>query len=145
MPAIAVSAATVTSALGHGRGAHARAYASMRGGLRINDISSAPLDCWIGRVDGVEDVTLPEACAQWDCRNNRLAWLGLAQDGFLDATRAAIARYGALRVAVLMGTSTGSIGATERGYRTLQERRLPPDLRNPQLHSLHSLAHFVAD
>ncbi|HEX7341936.1 MAG TPA: beta-ketoacyl-ACP synthase [Rhodanobacteraceae bacterium] len=145
MPALAVSAATATSALGRGRDAHASAFSAMRGGLRANDISHAPLDCWIGRVDGVEAVQLPSADAPWDCRNNHLAWLGLQQDGFLDTARAAVARYGAARVAVLMGTSTGSIRSTEWGYRHLENGRLPEALRHPRLHTLHSLGRFVAD
>lgn len=143
-PAIAVSAFTATSALGHGRDAHVEALSSMRGGLRENDISSAPLPCWIGRVDGVEDITLPPALAHWDCRNNRLAWMGLAGDGFLAAARAAVSRFGATRVAVLAGTSTGSIGATETAYRHLDADRFPDALAHRDLHSLHSLAAFVA-
>lgn len=145
MPAIAVSACTATSALGRGRDAHTRALSDMRGGLRANDFSHAPLDCWIGRVDGVEDVSLPLAQARWTSRNNRLAWLGLAQDGFADRAREAIAHYGPARVAVLLGTSTGSIGATETGYRQLEDGHLPADLHYSPLHSLHSLGAFVAE
>ncbi|WP_291776880.1 beta-ketoacyl-[acyl-carrier-protein] synthase family protein [Luteibacter sp.] len=144
MSPLAVRAYTATSALGHGLAAHAEALALSRGGLRPNDISSAPLDCWIGRVDGVEQVALPGPLAEWDCRNNRLAWLALRQDGFMDAVRDARARYGASRVAVLLGTSTASIGATEEGYRRLDHGRMPADLHRPVLHTPHSLAGFVA-
>src|SRR5690625_1269139 len=145
MPPIAVSAATATSAIGRGRDAHAQAFAAMRGGLRANDISHAPLACQIGRVDGVEGTAVPQALAHWDCRNNRLAWLGLEQDGFRATALAAIERYGATRVAVLMGTSTGSIGATEEAYRQRDNDRLPAPYRDPRLHTLHSLGQFVAD
>lgn len=141
---LAVTRYTATSALGHGCAAHAEALASGRGGLRRNDISQAPLDCWIGRVAGVEEVALPPAQQVWDCRNNRLAWLGLNQDGFVDAVRDAVEQYGGDRVAVLMGTSTGSIGATEEAYRRLDGTRMPADLCRPAIHSLHSLAAFVA-
>ncbi|HET7267025.1 MAG TPA: beta-ketoacyl-ACP synthase [Oleiagrimonas sp.] len=142
---IAISAATATSAVGRGRDAHAQAFAAMRGALRVNDASHAPLACRIGRVDGIEGVALPEAHARWDCRNNRLAWLGLEQDGFRPSALAAIERYGPTRVAVLMGTSTGSIGATEQAYRRLDDGRLPADVRDRRLHTLHSLGHFTAD
>lgn len=144
MPPLAVSAHTATSALGRGLDAHARALSDMRGGLRRNDISSAPLDCWIGRVEGLEQAPLPAALAEWECRNNRLAWLGLHQDGFIDAVRAASGRHGNARVAVLMGTSTGSISSTEDGYRRLEDDRLPADLRRPIIHCLHALSAFVA-
>ena len=60
------------------------------GGLRPNDFGEGErLDCWIGRVDGLETAALPDALAQWECRNNRLAWLGLGAEGLLDATESA--------------------------------------------------------
>ena len=59
------------------------------------------------------------ASQRLDSRNNRLAWLALGQDGFLDAVAEARARYGRDRIALLVGTSTASIGATEEAYRQL--------------------------
>jgi len=143
---LAVSAYTATSALGHGLQSQLTALSSSRGGLRRNDFSSAPLDCWIGRVDGVEYAPLPAAHAAWECRNNRLAWLGLRQDRFLEQALDARQRYGAARVALVLGTSTASIGATEEAYRRLDEEgRMPADLRRPLIHAPHSLAGFVAE
>ncbi|MEO5830280.1 MAG: beta-ketoacyl-[acyl-carrier-protein] synthase II, partial [Rhodanobacter sp.] len=113
MSPLAITAHTATSALGSGLTAQLAALEGARSGLRPNDISRVPLACWIGRVAGVEEVQLPESLRAWDCRNNRLAWLGLNQDGFLQQVEAARTRYGAARVALLLGTSTASIGATE--------------------------------
>ncbi|URL60452.1 beta-ketoacyl-[acyl-carrier-protein] synthase family protein [Luteibacter flocculans] len=144
MPPLAIRAYTATSALGRGLQAHADALAASRGGLAPNDFSFAPLACWIGRVAGVEDAPLPPELTEWDCRNNRLAWMALQQDGFADAVRATRERYGAHRVAVLLGTSTASIGATEEGYRRLDNGNMPADLHRPVLHTPHSLAGFVA-
>ncbi len=145
MTPLAVTAYTATSAMGSGLAAQIDALRHTRSGLRPNDISSAPLDCWIGRVEGVEAVVLPAALAEWACRNNQLAWLGLNQDGFLDRVAIARARYGADRIALLLGTSTASIGATEEAYRRLDaEGRFPDDLRRPAIHAPHSLAAFVA-
>ena len=144
MPPLAIRAYTATSALGRGLQAHADALAASRGGLIPNDFSFEPLACWIGRVAGVEDTPLPPELAAWDCRNNRLAWMALQQDGFADAVRATRERYGAHRVAVLLGTSTASIGATEEGYRRLENGNMPADLHRPVLHTPHSLAGFVA-
>jgi 3-oxoacyl-[acyl-carrier-protein] synthase-1 len=142
---LAVSAYTATSALGHGLPAHLDALLAERSGLRPNAFSSAPLACWIGQVDGVEDAPLPASLAAWECRNNRLAWLGLNQDGFLDRVAAARARYGASRIALMLGTSTASIGATEEGYRRLDaDGGLPDDLLHPAIHAPHSLCAFVA-
>jgi len=145
MTPLAVTACTATSAMGSGLAAQFDALAHARSGLRPNDFSSAPLACWIGRVEGVEEVALPAALAAWDCRNNRLAWLGLQQDGFIERVHAARARYGAARVALLLGTSTASIGATEEAYRRLDaDGGIPDDLLRPAIHAPHSLAAFVA-
>jgi 3-oxoacyl-[acyl-carrier-protein] synthase-1 len=140
---LAITAFTATSALGRGRAAHGEALRSQRGGLRANDFTETPLACAIGRVDGLETLPLPGAFADYDCRNNRLAWLGIGADGFLDAARAAIERYGADRVALVLGTSTGSIGATEEAYRDLEDGRFPARLRNRVLHTPHSLGVFL--
>ncbi|MGN6790126.1 MAG: beta-ketoacyl-[acyl-carrier-protein] synthase family protein [Rhodanobacteraceae bacterium] len=142
---LAIPAYSATSALGHGIAAQREALRDGRGGLRFNDFSSAPLECQIGRVAGVQDVALPPSLAHWDCRNNRLAWLGLQQDGLRDAVVGAIARHGADRLALILGTSTASIGSTEDAYRRLDHGQFPEDLRRPEIHTPHSLAAFVAD
>lgn len=142
---LAITAFSATSALGRGRRAHLAALQESRGGLRGNDFSSAPLDCRIGRVTGVEDVALPATLERWDCRNNRLAWLGLQQDDLRDAIAQAVARHGATRVALVLGTSTASIGATEDAYRRLEHGHFPADLRRPEIHTPHSLTAFVAE
>lgn len=144
IPPLAVTAHTATSAAGCGVAAFSRSLRERRSGLRINDFSSAPLECRIGRVEGLEHAAVPEAFAAIDCRNNRLAWQGLGADGFLDAARAAVQRYGADRVAIVLGTSTASIGATEEAYRQLgTDGGFAPCYRNFLLHSPHSLVAFV--
>lgn len=145
IPPLVVTAYSATSALGRGVAAHANALRDSRGGLRANDFSSAPLECFIGRVEGIEDAPLPPALVHWECRNNRLAWLGLIQDGLLDAVQAAVGRHGANRVALVLGTSTASIGASEEAYRRLQDGRFPHDLQRPGIHTPHSLTAFVAE
>ena len=143
IPPLAITAFTATSALGHGRAAHAEGLFARRGGLRGNDFTTTPLDCAIGRVAGLEHAPLPAAHTALDCRNNRLAWLGLHGDGFLDAAHSAIERFGAERVALLAGTSTASIGATEQAYRELEAQRFPTALGDAALHTPHSLALFL--
>ena len=143
IPPLAITAFTATSALGRGRQAHAAALHARRTGLRANDFTREPLACSIGRVDGVEDVVLPAGLGHLDCRNNRLAWLGLQADGFLDTARAAIERFDAGRVALVVGTSTASIGATEDAYAALADGRFPAHLREPGLHTPHSPGLFL--
>ncbi|MCW8806608.1 MAG: beta-ketoacyl-[acyl-carrier-protein] synthase family protein [Rhodanobacter sp.] len=145
MTPLAITAYTATSAMGRGRAAQLDALRRAHSGLRPNDFGATPLACWIGRVEGVESHVLPAALANWECRNNRLAWLGLNQDGFLDRVRLARDRHGADRVALLLGTSTASIGATEDAYRRLDvDGGLPDDMLRPAIHTPHSLAAFVS-
>lgn len=148
MPPLAIRAYTATTALGRGRDAQAEALRTRRSGLSRNDFGNDPLDCWIGRVDGLEQAPLPAQWAQWECRNNRLAWMALQQDGLLQAIATVASRHGAERVAVVMGTSTASIGASEEAYTRLVgetgEQRFPADLDRPIVHTPHSLGDFVA-
>jgi 3-oxoacyl-[acyl-carrier-protein] synthase-1 len=143
---LCVTAYTVACAAGVGRTAFASALRERRSGLRPNDFSATPLETWIGRIEGLEreDATLPGALATWDCRNNRLAWLALREDRFHERVAAARERYGAHRIAIVAGTSTSSIGATEEGYRRLQpDGQFPPELRRPIIHAPHSLGDFL--
>lgn len=143
MPPVAIRAFTATTATGHGRAALAGALRDSRSGLRQNDFGDAGLDTWIGRVEGVEDSPLPPALGDWDCRNNRLAWLALQHDGVREAASAMRTKYGAERVAIVIGTSTSSIGATEEAYGRLGDGAFPPDLARPRIHTPHSLGGFV--
>ena len=143
MPPLAIRAYTATSAVGRGRQALADALRDSRSGLRRNDFGATPLDCWIGRVDGLEDLPLPAPFSRWDSRNNRLAWLALAQDGMREAIGAAIARHGADRVAVIVGTSTSSIGSTEQAYTALEDGEFAEEFARPHVHTPHSLGEFV--
>ena len=149
---VRVSAYTAVTALGAGKAAHEQAALDHRSGLSPlgpHDFGiaplAAPLPTWVGRVDGLH-TTLPAPWAHWDCRNNRLAWLGLQSDGFADQVRRAVHTHGADRVAVVLGSSTASIGATEDAYQQLDASgQFPPQPDNPRLHTLHSLAGFVQE
>ena len=122
---VAISAHTATTAVGRGQRALLEALRTRRGGLKryqarrdfASDIDGPALDTWIGEVEGLHSTTLPQQWSRYDCRNNRLAWLGLHQDEFVGKARAAVARYGAARVAVIIGTSTSGIAHAEGAYR----------------------------
>ena len=145
MPPLAILHYTATTALGRGRDAQLNALRERRGGLRRNDFGENRLDCWIGRVDGLESESLPAPLAAWECRNNRLAWLALRQDGMIEAVHAARERHGADRVAIVIGTSTSSIGASEEAYARLEDGAFPADLQRPIVHTPHSLGDFVRE
>ncbi len=145
MTPISITHYTLTSALGRGKAATRAALLEGRSGLRTNDFSDAPLDTFIGRVEGVEDITLPQALERFDCRNNRLAQLALEQDGFAAAVAVAREKYGARRIAVILGTSTSGIQATEHAYRRRDPASgaLPADFHFAGTQSMGSVAEFV--
>lgn len=146
MQACRVLVHTATSCLGSGRAAHLEALAARRSGLSANDWTTTPLATAIGRVPGLESAPLPADWARWDCRNNRLAWLGLRQDGLFDSLLELRTRLPAYRLGIAVGTSTASIAETERAYRELDaEGRFPVDLRRPEIHQPHSLAGFLQE
>jgi 3-oxoacyl-[acyl-carrier-protein] synthase-1 len=146
IPPLAVTAFTATSAAGRGAGALALALAQRKSGLVENNFGPTPLPCWIGQVPGLDAISLPAPLENWDSRNHRLAWLGLNQDGFYEHALAAIERYGSTRVALVLGTSTSSIGETERAYRELDaDGHMNASHRNNRAHQTHSLGAFVQE
>ncbi|GAC1543855.1 MAG: beta-ketoacyl-[acyl-carrier-protein] synthase family protein [Ramlibacter sp.] len=144
MTPLPITHATLTTALGAGLEAHAGAMADGRSGLRPCDFEDVVLPGWIGVVGGLGGVALPAALALHDCRNHRLAWHALQQDGFLDAVDAARQRWGAHRVAVLLGTSTSGILETEHAYQSRDAQgALPASFRYAMTHNTGVVASFV--
>jgi 3-oxoacyl-[acyl-carrier-protein] synthase-1 len=131
--------------LGAGSRAIADAMRDKRSGLAPCDFETVALDTYIGRVAGLEEARVRPDLVDYDCRNNRLAQLGIELDGFAGAVAEARERYGAARIGVFMGTSTSGILATELAYRRRDPRTgaLPPDYRYAETHNSYSLAAFV--
>lgn len=140
-----ISAYTTVNALGRGVAASLAALQRGEGGLRPCDFGDAALLTWIGRVEGLEDEPVTGELAMFDCRNNRLARLGLEQDGFAQAVEAARERYGAKRIGVFVGTSTSGILEMELAYRELDPGtgRLPESFRYRYTHNIFSVADFT--
>ena len=143
MTPIAITHYTATSALGRGRDAHLEALRGETSGLRADAFETCTVPCWVGAAG--ELPALPPALARWDCRNNRLAWLGLQQDGFAAAVGALRARHGAARIGVFIGTSTAGVHSTELAYRELgaAEAKLPPWFDYEASQNCFSPAEFV--
>jgi 3-oxoacyl-[acyl-carrier-protein] synthase-1 len=144
---LAVSDYSVVSALGHGRDAHRQALLQGHSGLVRRGFESAELDGWLGVVDGMDELAWREEFAAFDCRNNRLAELGLRADGFAASVQRASARHGAERVGVFLGTSTSGILQTELAYRRRDPSSgaLPDGLHYAQTHNTCSVARYVRD
>ena len=145
MKPLAISALTTVNALGVGLEATARGLKESRSGLRRCDYEDARLDTFIGRVDGVEDAPITGPLAVFDCRNNRLGLMALRADGFAGSVAAAVRRYGAERIGLILGTSTSGVREGERAFarRSPETGALPEDFRFAETHDHHSLATFV--
>ncbi len=142
---LAVADSTLVSCLGRGRAAHRDALLEGRSGLAPCSFEDAALETWIGEVAGVDAVSLPSGLESFDCRNNRLAWLGLESDGFRTRVARVVERFGALRVGVFVGTSTSGILQTELAYRRRDPATgaLPADFHYARTHNTFSLGDFV--
>jgi 3-oxoacyl-[acyl-carrier-protein] synthase I len=136
---------TAASCIGRGLDATLDALHGQKSGLAPCRFERTELDTWIGEVTGVDAETLRPDLADYDCRNNRLAQIGLIQDGFAARVEAAAARYGAGRVGVFIGTSTSGILETEAAYRQRapETGALPAGFRYAQTHNPYSVAAFV--
>ena len=145
MSSLWLSHFTAASCLGHGLAATHAALRQQRGGLAPCAFDTVDLGTFVGEVAGVDSVQLPAHLADFDCRNNRLAFLGLRQDGFSAAVESAIARHGRRRVGVLLGTSTSGILQTEQAYRRRDPvtGALPDDFHYRTTHNTFSVADFV--
>ena len=136
---------TATSCIGRGLDQTLDALRQRRTGLAPCVFDTVDLATFTGEVAGVDAVQLPAHLADFNCRNNRLALLGLMQDGFAEAVRAAIATYGAQRIGVFLGTSTSGILQAELAYRRRDpvSGALPADFIYSTTHNTFSVADFT--
>lgn len=142
---LSITAYTLTSALGMGVAPSLAALRDGRSGLRPCDLKGVDLATWIGRVEGLEQVELPPALRDYDCRNNRLALLALEQDGFQAKLEGLIEDYGAARIGVFIGTSTSGIACTEDAYLSQgpDPDRLRQDFDITKTHNIFSSVAFI--
>lgn len=145
MQALRLSAYTLTSALGAGLASHLDALRRQRGGIVRKRWETVEFDVCVGEVAGLDEVALRQDLAYYDCRNNRLAQLGVEQDGFIASVEQAVARCGASRVGVFLGSSTSGILSSEVAYRQRDPETgaLPPEHRYRETHNAYSVADFV--
>jgi 3-oxoacyl-[acyl-carrier-protein] synthase I len=144
MRPLALTAWTATSCIGRGCDATWDALAAQHSGLRACAFETVRLDTAVGEVEGLDAARLPAEWDEFECRNNRLALLGLRQDGFAAAVRACAQRHGPTRLGVWLGTSTSGILETEIAYRQRGPGgALPTAFRYRGAHNTFSVAAFV--
>lgn len=144
MTPLRLSHFTATTCLGRGRDALWQGL-QQPSCLKPCDFDDVRIACWIGEVDGIDEVRLPQHLLDFDCRNNRLALLGLEADGFREHVQAAIQRYGRHRVGVFLGTSTSGILSAELAFRQRDSvtGALPANFKYATSHNNYSLSAFV--
>jgi 3-oxoacyl-[acyl-carrier-protein] synthase I len=133
---VAISAHTLVCAAGSGRDALSQALFDGRSALTRSDALDA--GTWWAEVRGL--VALPSEWAAWDSRATRLALRGLQADGFDAAVAAAVAKHGAARVGLALGTSASTIAVSEAAY-ARGGFEAPQD--HEALNTLHGVTHFV--
>ncbi|HSH86798.1 MAG TPA: beta-ketoacyl-[acyl-carrier-protein] synthase family protein [Methylophilus sp.] len=145
MKPLLLSHFTVTSCIGKGLQQTLDALLQQRQALKPCDFETVDLPTFIGEVEGVDEVAMPANMQEYDCRNNRLAKLGLEQDGFEQAVNAAISQYGADRIGVFLGTSTSGILETELAFRNRDKTtgKLPENFIYGKTQNTYSVADFT--
>jgi 3-oxoacyl-[acyl-carrier-protein] synthase-1 len=139
-----VTAYTLSNALGLGKAAVLERLQGNHSGLRPCDFEGVNFDCWIGRVAGIEQAPVRADLSEFDCRNNRLAQIGLEQDGFAEAVERAGQRYGKERIGLFLGTSTSGIQEAEIAYaqRDRESDALPAGFSYQTTQNCYSLTGF---
>src|SRR4051812_17338038 len=141
---LAVSAMCIASSLGSGLESTLSALRNGTSGLQPCHFETVDLATCVGEVPGLDDWCLDQSLARFECRNNRLARLALAQDGFESAIEAAKARYGGARIGVFLGTSTSGILQIEQAYRRRTAAgQIPHGIDYAGTQSTFSVADFV--
>ena len=138
---------TATSAIGRGLGQTLDSLNEQRSGLAPCQFETVRLDAYVGEVGGVDEERIAPALRRFDCRNNRLAQLGLNQDDFAAVVEDLARRWGRHRIGVFLGTSTSGILETELAYRRRDPATgaLPPDFHYRGAHNSFSVADFARE
>ncbi len=108
--------------------------------LRLFDI---PFETLVGEVTSPLPDIRP-SLKDYDSRNARLALKALEQGGFRSHVEAALSKYGAGRVGLVLGTSTSGIYDSENAYaHLLNAGTLPADFHFLKIQTAQATAEFL--
>lgn len=111
---------SLISSLGQNKEAHIKALKTEKTGLSNHtDFHKIipGINTFLGVVNNLENIQLPEPLKMYTCRNNQLAWQILQENGFLSQVNQQVKKHGRHRVGLVVGTSTSGIAATEQVFR----------------------------
>ena len=139
---LGLTALGVITPLGNGKLAVAEAlFRGDRGGLVARGDLIQGRDVYVGAVPDPLP-SLPPALAEFDCRNNRLMLAALLE--IADDINAVVDKVGRHRVAIVLGTSTSGIAATEIAFECYRQDGRWPDNFSYSQHEAGGLAEFTA-
>lgn len=139
--AVVITGFSAVNAMGRNTADVLRALDAGRSGLATPG-DRLPIETVVGAIPG-ELTSLPTGLEAYDTRLARIGTMAL--DDMRDAVDRALVRWGKKRVAVLIGTSTGGLDATEVAYRAWAESggteggKLPADYRLDTKHDFNAL------
>lgn len=142
---LTISAVSLACGLGaHLDDVRASLRAGRSGLSRWGEAQGLPFETWFGALPPGVERALPPALADRDTRQARVAWGTLAP--MRASIEAAVGRYGADRVGVIVGTTTGGMGDTERRVEALRANgRFEDGYSLRRQHNAHATADLVAD
>ena len=147
MKPILVDSFTATTCVGPGNRSLLDAIKHDHSGLSPCSFDRVRIGTWVGKVDSIDERenTLPPGYELFECRNNRLAWYSLQQDGFYNRLMEVIKIFGSKRIGLFLGTSTSGIYETELAFRTIHPEtgKFSTKLNYFETHSIHSLCKFI--
>lgn len=139
---IQITAYTAISALGFGNASMVTALKDMHNGLKPCDFQDCDLITYIGSITELDSVQpFPEEKLS---RNNKIAYATLQQDGFAEQLVRAIAKYGADRIGLIVGTSTSGFKELEHAYQQRAKTgKLPDDFDFNATADLYATTDFI--
>ena len=142
MDPIVITSFTSVNSLGVGVADIERKLAEKKSGLQYCEFPGAELDTFVGQVKGVDELCFNGSLKKFDCRNNRLAKMGLESDNFKENVILAREKYGPSRVSVLIGTSTSGLHEMEKAYihSNLESIHLPSSFHFKETFNMYSVS-----
>ena len=144
--ALPVTACSVLSACGCGTRSLHEALLTGEHRLQRCELIDLEFPAYVGEIPTVRLPQLDARLAAFSTRNTRIALAVLDQeeDGVRAAVQRAVARYGAERVGVIIGTSTSGIYETEAAYTWREQHQaLPADFSFVNRHIWSATARFL--
>jgi len=145
MEPIVITSFTSVNSLGVGVADIERKLTEKKSGLQYCEFPGAELDTFVGQVKGVDELSFKGPLKEFDCRNNRLAKMGLESDNFEENVVLAREKYGPSRISVLIGTSTSGLHEMEKAYiyTNFESMHLPSSFHFKETFNMYSVSEYV--